>query len=82
MRKTAFFSILLALAALTACSPDIYEPSASDARKVVAKSTYVQDSRTGICYNIVLSASSESLTPVVSHTAVPCDKIPAELLAR
>lgn len=81
MKKIVFFVIVSI--GLVSCSPRISEVDSSDAQEAVAKMTYAQDPRTGICYSVLRSGKIDSFTDAtISHTAVPCEKVPAALLSK
>ncbi len=65
---------------LSSCSPKNSDVIAVQARKAMEEMVYAID-RVGNCYSIIVSGGKpDSQTDVtISHSAVPCEKIPDAL---
>ena len=84
MRKVlCIFLVVLFIVVLWGCSARTSAPSASIAKDMVNKLTYVQDSRTDICYAVVGFARPGDLSNnSAGITYVPCEKVPAGMLVK
>lgn len=65
---------------LSSCSPENSDIISIQARKAIEEMVYAKD-RAGICYSIIVSGGMPDNTAdvTISHSAVPCERIPDAL---
>lgn len=57
----------------------VSRPSEALTEKVIESIRYTKDDRTGLCFALLESANTRSLSTIVSFTCVPCSSIVNEL---
>ena len=64
---------------LSSCSPKNSDVIAVQARKAIEEMVYAKD-RAGNCYSVIVSGVPDSTADfAISHSAVPCERIPDTL---
>ncbi len=78
MKKLA---VVLCAVALAACDAAIQSPSKETLKRLTQGMSYVQDSRTHICYSVISTGHVDEFTnSAISYSYVPCEGIPPKLL--
>lgn len=76
-----YIVLILTMLALTGCGVNPSEFGEYEARSFADKITYVQDSRTGLCFALVASRKALNASQSgMGITEVPCDAVGEHLL--
>ena len=74
--KLKLFVVLVVVALLASCSVNPSEVDKSYAKGFAAKITYVQDTRTGLCFGLVASRKTmDTDQNGLGMTTVPCEMV-------
>lgn len=83
MKNFLLFIIVVVSIGLSSCARvDTSNPDQVVANRIVEEMVYAKDSRTGICYSVVISGggSNSQTDAAISHSAVNCEDVPKALL--